>query len=107
MQDGPLLGDVDLFAPEHGVDAGPQAGLLRQLQKEPERFVGDAVLRVVEVDAGGLNGHPLPALGIVREKLPKMQGPDFLVMGFEGLPCRECSDRRDACFHAHVLSVAE
>jgi hypothetical protein len=77
VQDGPLLRDVDLLAPEHGIDASPQAGLLRQLQKEPECLVGDAVLRIVKVDADGLSCHALPALWIVREELPKMQLPDF------------------------------
>ena len=33
VQDGALLGDVDLLPPEHGVDAGPQARLLGQLKE--------------------------------------------------------------------------
>lgn len=45
--------------------SGPQAGLPRQLQKEPERLIGDPVLRIVEVDADGLDCHELSALWIV------------------------------------------
>ncbi len=106
MQDGPLLRDVDLLAPEHGLDAGPQAGFLRQLQKEPERLVGDPVLRIVQVDADGLSRQALPALRIGGEELPKMRLPHFPVMGFEGLPGREFREPREACRHAAVLSIA-
>ena len=53
VQDGPLLGLVDLLPAKHGIDTGPQAGFLGQLQEEPHRRVGGAVLRVVEVDADG------------------------------------------------------
>ena len=35
VQHGPVLGDVDLVAAEHGVDALAQAGLLGQLQSRP------------------------------------------------------------------------
>ena len=76
VQDGPVFRDVDLLAPEHGVDALAQAGFLGQLQEQLERFVGDAVLRVVEVDAHRLGGHALAALGVVREELAQMQLPD-------------------------------
>ncbi len=34
VQDGALLGDVDLLSPEHGIDVRPQTGFLRQLQQE-------------------------------------------------------------------------
>ena len=33
VQHGPILGDVDLLAAEHGVDPRPQAALVRQLQR--------------------------------------------------------------------------
>ena len=48
VQHGPVLGDVDLLAAKHGVDALPQAGLLGQLEKQLEGFVGDAIFRVVQ-----------------------------------------------------------
>ena len=54
VQHGAVLGDVDLLAAEHRVDALAQPRLLRQRQQQAQRLVGDAVLRVVEVDAGGL-----------------------------------------------------
>ena len=69
VQDGAVLGDVDLLAPEHGVDPLAQAGLLGQLQQELERLVGDAILRVVEVEPDRLGRQPLAALGVVGEEL--------------------------------------
>ena len=44
VQHGPVLGDVDLLALEHGLDPGAQAGLLRQLQQQPQGLVGDRCL---------------------------------------------------------------
>ena len=80
MQDGPVFRDVDFLASEHGVDPRLQAGFLRQLQEKLEGFVGDAILRVVEVDPDSLGRHPLAALGIVGEELPEMQVPDLPIM---------------------------
>ena len=53
--------------------------------EELERLVGDAILRVVEVEARRLGRHPLAALGVVREESPEMEVPDLLVMGLRGL----------------------
>ena len=106
VQDGPLFRDVDFVPAKHGIDAGPQAGFLRQLQQELERLIGDAVLRIVEVDADGLDRHPLPALGVVREELPEMQLADLRVMGFEGLPRRACGELCDCC-HADSPLVCD
>ena len=47
-----------------------QARFLGQLQEQLERFVGDAVLRIIEVDAGRLGGHPLAALRVVEKEKP-------------------------------------
>ena len=49
VQDSAVFRDVDLLAPEHGVDALAQSGFLGELQEQLERFVGDAILRVIEV----------------------------------------------------------
>ena len=68
MQDGPLLGNIDFVAAKHGVYAAPQTGLLSQMQQKRKRLIGDAVLRVVEVNASGLERHPLPPAGVVCKK---------------------------------------
>ena len=88
VQNGTAFRDVDLLTPEHGVDPRLQAGFLRQLQEELEGFVGDAILRVIEVDAHSLGRHTLAACGIIREELPEMQVPDLPIVRFEALPGR-------------------
>jgi hypothetical protein len=40
------------------------------LPEEREGVVGDAILRVIEVEAHGLGRHSLPACGIIRKELP-------------------------------------
>ena len=72
VQHGAVLGDVDLVAAEHRVDALAQARLLGQLQQQLERLVGDAILRVIEIDARRLDRQALAALRIVGEELPQM-----------------------------------
>ena len=72
VQNGPVFGDVDLLAPEHGVDPLAQAGFLGQLQQELERLIGDAILRVIEINADGLGRHALAALGVVCKELAEM-----------------------------------
>ena len=37
VEDGPVLGHVDVLAAEHGVAAAGQVGLLGQLQQQPDR----------------------------------------------------------------------
>ena len=49
MQNGPVFGNVDFLTSEHGVDPRSQIRFLRQLHQQVQRFVGDAVLRVIEV----------------------------------------------------------
>ena len=68
VQDGAVLGDVDLLAAKHGVDASFQARFLGQLQQQAERLVGDAVLGVIEEEPRGLGRQPLAAAGIVGEQ---------------------------------------
>jgi hypothetical protein len=99
VQDGPVFRDVDLLTPEHGVDARAQAGFLRQLQEELEGFVGDAVLRVIQVEARRLGRHVLAALGVIGKELSEMERADIFLMGFKGLPCFTFSERRDLCCH--------
>ena len=72
MQNGALLGDVDFFAREHGVDVLAQAGLLRELKEQADRLAGDPVLRVVEVETQGLQREMFAALRILGEELPKV-----------------------------------
>ena len=85
--------DVDLLAAEHRVDPRAQAGLLGELDEEAQRLVGDAVLRVVEVDPRGLRRQALAARRIVREELAQMHAVDGRVMRPERVPRRPGSHR--------------
>ena len=87
VQDRAILRDVDLLAAEHRVDARAQAGFLRELEQQLERFVGDPVLGVIEIDPGAFGIHPLATIRIVGEELAEMERFDRLIMDFEGLPC--------------------
>jgi hypothetical protein len=73
VQDGAVFGDVDFLPVEHRVDSCPQAGLFRELKKETHRFIGDAVLGIIQVKANGLDRQTFTALRIIRKKLPQLQ----------------------------------
>ena len=98
MQDGPVFRLVDLVSSEHAVDALAQAGLFGQSTEQAEGLVGDAILRVVEIDANRLRGQPLAARRVGGEELAEVQLPNLLVVGRERLPCR-LHDQRGYCGH--------
>ena len=74
MKDRAILGDVDLVAAEHRVDPPAQIRFIRELAQQSHRLVGDAMLGVVEIDAGGFGRQPLSAAGIVLEQLAQVPG---------------------------------
>jgi hypothetical protein len=65
---------------KHGINAVSQAGFLGQLQQEPECLIGDAMFRVVEVDADGFCIQAFSPLRVVRKKLAEMQISDLRIM---------------------------
>jgi hypothetical protein len=71
---------------KHGVDPPPQARLLSQLDEELDGIVGDAILRVIEVQAHSLGRHPLATLGVIGEEIAEMQFPDLAIVGLESHP---------------------
>ena len=94
VEHGALFGHVDLFAAEHRFDARAQAALLGKVQQQPQRFVGDAILGVIEVEAGGFGRESLAAPGIVGEKLPQVPMPHRFVMRLQRFPRRALRQRR-------------
>src|SRR5262249_27490611 len=86
VEGGAPLRDVDLLAAEHRVDPRSEAGLVRQPQQQPQRLVGDAVLRVVEMEVDGVDRETLAALRIVREEPAQMPVPDLPMVRRERLP---------------------
>ena len=86
VQNRALLRDVDLLAVEHRVDFRAQAALLRQLHKQSERLVRDAVLRIIQEKAQRFHGKPRSAIGVLREHFFQMHAPEFLVMSLQSFP---------------------
>jgi hypothetical protein len=68
-----FLSDVDFLPAEHGIDSCSQTRFFPQLKKESERFIGDAVLGVIQVKTNGLDRQTLTALRIIRKKLLQME----------------------------------
>ena len=56
---------------------GAQAAVLREADEQRQRLVGDPVLRIIEIDARGLDGQPFAAPRIAREQLAEMHGAIF------------------------------
>ena len=48
------------------------AALVGELREQPQRLVGDPVLRVVEEEAGALGDQPLAAAGVLGEQLAQV-----------------------------------
>ncbi len=72
VQHRALFRHVDPFAAEHRRDALAQAAFLGQSREQSHRFVGDAILGVIEIDAGSFGSQALAAAGIFGEKLPQI-----------------------------------
>ena len=89
VQDRAIFGDVDLVAAEHRVDPPTQIRFIRELAQQPHRLVGDAMLGVVEIDAGGFDRQPLSAARIVLEQLTEVPGLQRPGVRVERLPCGE------------------
>ena len=96
MQDRTLFCDVDLFTPEHRIDSRLQTGFFGQLNQQPERFLRDEILRVIQVNAQSLNRETFTSLGIVSKEIPEMCFPNLLRVSFESLPRAAFDDRYSA-----------
>ena len=93
MQYGALLGDVDLLATEHRVDASAESHLVGQREQQAQCLVGHAMLGIVEIQAGGLDREPLAALWILVEHGAQVSAVDLIVMLLQGLPRRAIGER--------------
>ena len=82
VEDGAVLGDVDLFAGEHGFGAGFEAGFFGYGEEEFEGLVGDAVFAVVEEEAFGFEGVLGAAAGVLGEEV--FEGGCFELGGVGG-----------------------
>jgi hypothetical protein len=105
MQNRSILRDINFLASKHRVDPRSQAGFLCQLKEELESFVGDAILRVVEVETHGLQGQALAAFRVIGKELSKMGLPHLLIVGFERLPRWARGEWLDCCRHSCLVVI--
>ena len=99
VQHGAVLGDVDLLATKHGIDPPTQPGLFGETEEQRQRLIGDPVLRIVEINAGGLRRQPFATAGIARKKLAEMNGADLVMVFFERPPGWPLGDSSGADGH--------
>src|SRR5208282_5698104 len=99
MQHSAPLRDIDLVAAEHRVDAVAQARLLRKLNEQFDGLVGNAILGVVERNAGSRERESFAPPRIVRKELTQMERADRLLMGQERSPRGPPGEGRDYRVH--------
>jgi hypothetical protein len=75
MQDRSIFGDVDPLSAKHCFDVPAKIAFFGKMDQKTDRFIRDAILRIVQVKACGPNGEPFAALRIIAEELPQMDIP--------------------------------
>src|SRR5208282_1542074 len=80
--------DVDLLATKHCVTTVSNASLVGQLYQQPNGFIGNSVLRIVEVKAGSLSSQSLAAPGIAGKQLSQVDILKLLVVSLQRTPRR-------------------
>ena len=93
MQDRALFGSVDLVAAEHGIDPLAQGAGFGKRHQQAQRLVGDAVLRIVQVDAGRFRDQPFATRWIGGKQLAEVPAPDLSAMLSERAPLRTFRQR--------------
>ena len=86
VEDGAVLGDVDVLAAEHRFAALFDAALAGQLAEQHQRLVGDPVLREVEEEPGAVGDQPLAALFVGGEEVAQVVLADLGEVGLEAPP---------------------
>ena len=108
VEHGAVLGDVDPLAGEHRVAPLGDTGLLRERDEQPERLVGDAVLRVVEEEAGRLARQPLRPARIRGEEIAEVHVAHAHRRGLRAPATpTSCSERRRHRRHRLLLGLEE
>ena len=72
MQDGAILGDVDVLARVHAVAQLEDTGLLSEGEEVAHQRGAHEVLRQVDMQVGSIKGESLGAVGVVREQLAQV-----------------------------------
>ena len=86
MEDRAVLGDVYALAVPHGVDPFPKTGAPRYRGQEADGLGGEAVLGVVEVQVGGVEGQGGAPGRVVGEQVPQVGVRQHVAVLAQGLP---------------------
>ena len=109
VQDGAVLGGVDVLAGEHGVAALLELHLAGKIAQQLDGLIGHQVLRQIEVQVTGVKAQLVHALGIGGEPGLEVDtfGLELLLMGLERLPSgsRRSIDRCGNSCHRVLLSI--
>ena len=88
MEHRAVLGHVDVLAREHRVAPVGHTPLLGEGDEQAHRLVGDAVLGVVEEEAGRLAGEALGPARVGGEELAQVHVPEPCRVLLQRLPGR-------------------
>ena len=109
VQDGAVLGGVDVLAGEHGVAALLELHLAGKIAQQLDGLIGHQVLGQVEVQVAGVKAQLVHALCIGSEPCLKVDtlGLELLLMGLERLPSggRRSVDRCGNSCHKVLLNI--
>ena len=83
---GAVLGDVDLLAGKHRLNAGLESGFFGELKQQLERLISQAILGVIEEDAAELCREPITTRRVPGEQVFQGHVLHLAVVGGECLP---------------------
>src|SRR5262249_59121916 len=105
VENGAVFRHVDLVTPEHRVDAFPEAAFLGQPTRQRDGLVGDAILRIVEVDPDGLRGQTFPTRRIGGEERAEVAIRHLVAMYLESFPRLPRRQWQGCCHHWSLMLV--
>ena len=94
VENGATFSGIDALARIHGVDAGAEPTCGGQTHQQAQRFVGDAVFGIVQIEPDGFEGQSLATPRIVGEQLAQMHVFDLLEVFGERTPRRQLRELR-------------
>ena len=86
VEDGPVLGDVDVLAGEHLVTKILDGGFSDEIGEKIDRPRGDQVSREIQADAAGPLGESLLPTRVSREQFTHVDRPELLLVRPQRLP---------------------
>ncbi len=93
VQHRALFGRVDHIAAKHRGDVLGQAAVTRQRRQQRDGLAVDPLLRIVEVQPGGLDGPAGTALGVRGKQVPQVRVAHVRLVRHQRLPGRPGADR--------------